>query len=138
MKEPFLQLMKSSLKPPPLFPCSRIWLVGLAVACLCLTLRAAPFDAAPFGLPLPEGNGVMWEDPREIHKVVVHFAGQAPAAETVRLEYWGSRWPEQRLPKDREPGGGDVGWMELGNWYTYKWRTADADAKADTNTVTFT
>ena len=52
-------------------------------ACLCLTLRAAPFDAAPFGLPLPQGNGVMWEDPREIHQVVVHFkdgprAGECP------------------------------------------------------------
>ena len=80
----------------------------------------------------------MWEDPREIHKVVVHFAGAAPAPENVRLEYWGSRWPEQHLPKDREPGGGNVGWMELGNWYTYKWRVADAEAKADGNTVTFT
>ena len=114
-------------------------LVGcFAVAGLCLTLRAAPFDAAPFGLPLPEGNGVMWEDPREIHKVVVHFAGAAPAPEKVRLEYWGSRWPEQHLPKDREPGGGSVGWMELGNWYTYQWRVADAEAKADGNAVTFT
>ena len=133
-----LQLMKSSLKTPALFPCFRIWLVGFAVASLCLTLRAAPFDAAPFGLPLPEGNGVMWEDPREIHKVVVHFAGAAPAPEKVRLEYWGSRWPEQHLPKDREPGGGSVGWMELGNWYTYQWRVADAEAKADGNAVTFT
>ena len=28
--------------------------------------------------------------------------------------------------------------MELGNWYKYGWRTADAEAKADGNTVTFT
>ena len=80
----------------------------------------------------------MWEDPREIHKVVVHFAGAVPVPEKVRLEYWGSRWPEQHLPKDREPGGGSVGWMELGNWYTYKWRVADAEARADGNTVTLT
>ena len=80
----------------------------------------------------------MWEDPREIHQVVVHFKGSAPAPETVRLEYWGSRWPEQHLPKDREPGGGSVGWMELGNWYTYRWRTADAEAKADGKAITFT
>jgi hypothetical protein len=136
MKEPLLQLMKSSLKIHTLLPCSRIWLFGCAVASLCLTLRAAPFDAAPFGLPLPEGNGVMWEDPREIHKVVVHFAGAVPMPEKVRVEYWGSRWPEQHLPKDREPGGGSVGWTELGNWYTYKWRVADAEARADGNTVT--
>jgi hypothetical protein len=138
MKEPLLQVMKSSLKIHNLVPYSRMWLVGFAAVGLCLTLRAAPFDAAPFGLPLPEGNGVMWEDPREIHQVVVHFAGAVPAPEMVRLEYWGSRWPEQHLPKDSEPGGGNVGWMELGNWYTYQWRTADAEAKADGNAVTFT
>ena len=130
--------MNSSMKIHPLFPCSRIWLVGFAAAGLCLTLRAAPFDAAPFSLPLPEGNGVMWEDPREIHRVVVHLKSAAPAPEKARLEYWGSRWPEQHLPKDREPGGGSVGWMELGNWYTYQWRAADAEARADGNTVTFT
>ena len=129
--------MKSSLKIHTLFPCSRMLLFGCAVASLGLKLEAAPFDAAPFGLPLPEGNGVMWEDPREIHQVVVHFAEAAPAAEKIRLEYWGSRWPEQHLPKDREPGGGSVGWMELGNWYTYKWRVADAEIHADGNTLTF-
>jgi len=113
------------------------------LAMLCApasTLRAAaaPFDAAPCGLPLPEGNGIMWEDPREIHRVVVQFVGPPPAPEKIHLEYWGSRWPDQRLPKDREPGGGDIGWMELGNWYTYKWRVADTEVKADGNKLTFT
>jgi len=130
--------MKSSLKINTPSFCSRLWLVGCAAASFCLPLRAEPFNAARFGLPLPEGNGVMWEDPREVHKVVVHFAGAVPAPEKVRLEYWGSPWPEQNLPKDREPGGGSVGWMELGNWYTYEWRAADAEAKAEGNTVTFT
>jgi hypothetical protein len=97
-----------------------------------------PFDAAPFGLPLPDGNGVMWEDPREIHCVVVHFKGTPPAPDKVRLEYWGSWWPERHLPKDREPGGGDIGWMELGNWWKYDWRAADAEARADGNAVAFT
>ena len=100
--------------------------------------QAAPFDAAPFGLPLPEGNGLMWEDPREIHRVVVHFKSAPPAPDKVRLDYWGSRWPEQHLPKDREPGGGDVGWMELGNWWSYGWRKADAEARTDGNAVSFT
>jgi len=49
------------------------------------------FDAAPFALPLAEGDGLIWEDPRELHKLVVHFRGPAPAPETLRLEYWGSR-----------------------------------------------
>lgn len=98
----------------------------------------APFDAAPYGLPLPEGQGVLWEDPREIHKVVVQFASPAPAPDKVRLEYWGSRWPEQHLPKDRQPGGGSVGWMELGNWYNGGWRKADADSKPQGSTLVFT
>ncbi len=99
---------------------------------------SAPMDVAPFGLPLPEGNGVMWEDPREIHQVVVRFKEQAPAPERVRLEYWGSWWPERHLPKDKEPGGGDIGWMELGNWHKYGWRAADAEAKADGAALVFT
>jgi hypothetical protein len=99
-----------------------------------------PFDAAPYALPLPaaEGAGLQWEDPREIHKVVVHFRGTAPPPDQVRLEYWGSRWPQQHLPKEREPGGADVGWMELGNWYKGDWRTADVEAVAGTSRITFT
>jgi len=104
----------------------------------CWPVCAATFDSGPFALPLPEGNGLLWEEPREIHRVVVQFETASPAAESVRLEYWGSRWPQQHLPKDREPGGGDVGWMELGNWYTYGWRTADTAAKAEGSQITFT
>src|SRR6266851_398687 len=96
------------------------------------------FDAAPFGLPLPEGNGVMWEDPREIHEVIIDFSRAPQPSEKVRLEYWGSRWPEQHLPKDRQPGGADVGWMELGNWYNGGWRVADAQARTEGSTLFFT
>src|SRR5205807_10593304 len=55
----------------------------------------------------------------------------------VHLEYWGSHWPEQHLPKDRAPGGGDVGWMELGNWYQGGWRVADAEATIEGSSVRF-
>ena len=99
---------------------------------------AASFDAWPFGLPLPEPNGVMWEDPREIHRVVVHFQDATVAPDHLRVEYWGSWWPERHLPKDQEPGGGEIGWLELGNWHKYEWRRADTDAKADGKSVTFT
>lgn len=97
---------------------------------------AESFDAAPFGLPLPEGNGVRWEDPREIHRVVVQFAGPPPP--DVRLEYWSGRWSKQRLPKDHEPGGGRVSWYELGNWHTHKWREADTEVAVVENQRTFT
>lgn len=113
------------------------WLTFALLSGLSARCWAASFDAAPFGLPLPEGNGVVWEDPREVHLVVVHFEGPAPVANTLRLEYWGSRWPQQHLPKDREPGGGDIGWMELGNWHNGGWRVADVASKTDGSSVAF-
>jgi hypothetical protein len=114
---------------------SKFFLAVLALFVFSPVAWSAAFDAAPVALPLREGNGLQWEDPREIHQVTVHFAGAVPA-EGVRLEYWGSRWPQQHLPKDREPGGGDVGWMELGNWYQGGWRVADAQASSKGNSVT--
>ena len=117
------------------------WWAGVAAWVLWAdgpALVGAPFDAARSALPLPGETGLLWEDPREMHRVVVHFAEAAPAPETLRLEYWGSWWPERHLPKDREPGGGDIGWMELGNWWKYDWRVADTEAKAEGKTVTFT
>ena len=95
------------------------------------------FDAAPYGMPLPEGQGLMWEDPREIHSITVNFAEPIPAGLKLQLEYWGSRWPQQHLPKEREPGGGDTGWMELGNWSNGGWRTADAEQIVSSNSVRF-
>ncbi len=118
-------------------PLSRIPALVAVLVSSPLAALSAQFDAAPFGLPLPEGHGILWEDPREIHQVTVHFEGPAPAPESVRLEYWGSRWPEQRLPKDREPGGGDVGWMELGNWYEGGWRVADVESTGEGSTINF-
>ena len=115
-----------------------IWIAALAFGLFRFAGHAAPFDAAPYGTPLPGGNGIQWEDPREIHQVLVEFEGPPPPLKSVRLEYWGSRWPEQYLPKDREPGGGDVGWMELGNWYHGGWRIADTDATTNGSTIVFT
>jgi hypothetical protein len=100
-------------------------------------VAGAPVDVAAWGMPLPDGCGVIWEDPREIHRVVVRFRGQAPASEGLALEYWGSRWPEQRLPKHSEPGGGNAGWWELGNWYNGGFRRADAEASAGSGSVAF-
>ncbi len=113
---------------------TRYWL-GILLAS---RIWAAPLDVAPYALPLPDEAGLRWEDPREVHRVVVHFrqAPQNPAA--LRIEYWGSRWPGQHLPKDRQPGGGDVGWMELGCWFKYDWRVADAKAEVDGTTASFT
>ena len=96
----------------------------------------SPFEVVPFGRPLNDGMGVVWDDPREIHQVVVRFKGIPP--ENLTLQYWRTRWPQQRLPKDRIPEGGAVGWWELGNWFTGAWQTADAVRATEGNTSIFT
>src|SRR5208282_3110869 len=96
------------------------------------------FDAAPYGIPLPEGQGLMWDDPREIHTVTVVFAEAIPVGSKIHLEYWGSHWPQQHLPKDRELGNGYAGWMELGNWYNGGWRVADSEQSISNNSIHFT
>jgi lysophospholipase L1-like esterase len=97
----------------------------------------ARFDAAPYGIPLAEGNGLMWDDPREIHSVKIDFADAIPADSKLRLEYWGSHWPKEHLPKDQELGNGWSGWMELGNWYNGGWRTSDCVQSISGNSVQF-
>jgi len=98
--------------------------------------RNASFDAAPFGIPLTDDLGLKWEDPREVHRVVVRF--KAPPPEDLRLEYWRTRWPHQRVPKEAVPGGGGVGWWELGNWFTGTWQPADTERAVEGSEVTFT
>ena len=132
--------LKSAMQQTKVFPTIRRTL-SLVFACFAVYATpgiAALFDAAPFAQPLSEGSGLIWEDPREIHKVTVKFADASPSADKLHLEYWGSHWPEQHLPKDRAPGGGDVGWMELGNWYRGGWRSADTEAVTEGSTMTFT
>lgn len=112
-------------------------LLGLLLLAIAAPAQT-PMDIAPFAQPLTNGVGMFWEDPREIHSVVLHFALKPPPTSHLKLQYWGSRWPQQHLPKDKQPGGGDVGWMELGNWYQGGWRVADTDVVQNGNTVKFT
>ena len=97
----------------------------------------APFDAAPFARPLPDG-GLIWDDPREIHALVAAFDGPVP--DDLEVEYWRCNWPQVRLPKDHLEGRGSAGWWQLGDWFNGRWQVADADAEAHTDgtTVTFT
>jgi hypothetical protein len=101
-----------------------------------MEIRSPFFDAAPFGRPLDDGSGLIWEDLREIHKVIVHFKSRPP--EDLKLQYWKTEWPQRRPPKDRIPEGGDIGWMGLGDWFTGRWQTADADLSIERDSATLT
>jgi hypothetical protein len=97
----------------------------------------SPFDAVPFGQFVDDAkNDVIWEDIREIHRVVAAFRDAVP--DDLRLEYWRTHWPIRRIPKDVVPTGGGVGWWELGNWYTGHWQRADTDLSIAGSSATFT
>ena len=84
--------------------------------------------------------GVLWEDARDIFKVVVTFANSTPAIKpgTIALEYWQSTWPSQRIDHDRPSGAGSSGWLNIGDWYQGGWRKADTNLAVDGKTFTFT
>ena len=107
--------------------------------------RADPrSDVAPFGeirtWDAGKDIGVLWEDPRDIVKVVVRFADgeQVPDPSTVKLQYWQSQWPEQRAPREAAPESKISGWIYAGDWFQGKWHDADADLKTEGDTWTYT
>jgi hypothetical protein len=115
-------------------------LAAFVVVCPVLGQNTPPsfFDAAPFGIPLQNEHGLKWDDPRDIYSVTVDFADNIPAGLKIRLEYWGSQWPQQHFPKDRELGSGFSGWMQLGDWYNGGWRVADTEESITNNSIRFT
>jgi hypothetical protein len=102
----------------------------------------APVDVAPWGERASWENGrdvgIWWEDPRDIHRVVVTFAETPPVAETAKLQWWQSQWPRHRVPRDRPAGAGESGWGHLGDLYQGRWRDADVYLQADGTTWTYT
>ncbi len=102
----------------------------------------APVDVAPWGERTSWDNGrdvgLWWEDPRDLHRVVVSFADPPPAPERVKLQWWQSQWPHHRIPRDRPAGAGESGWGHLGDLYQGHWRVADAYLQAEGRTWTYT
>jgi hypothetical protein len=134
-------------------PCTRAAL-GLAVALGVLAGLAAdapatppglssgaPVDVAPWGerASWADGRdiGLWWEDPRDIHRVVVTFTGTPPEPARVKLQWWHSQWPEHRVPRDQPAGAGESGWGHLGDLYQGEWRDADAYFEAEGRTWTW-
>ncbi len=114
------------------------------VACLAVQ-PGEPVDVVPFGQLKTwdaEGKdyGVIWEDPRDIFRVVVKFADAkvAPDPQGIRLEYWQSSWPRRRIPRDRPSGAGSSGWLNVGDWFQGKWQKADTNLQVKGTTYTFT
>jgi len=84
--------------------------------------------------------GVIFEDARDIFRVVVRFADSktVPDPESSKLQYWQSSWPHNRIPRDRASGAGGSGWLNVGDWFQGKWINADTNLDIKDNSYTFT
>ncbi len=80
--------------------------------------------------------GVIWEDLREIHRVVVTFS--EPPTEAPELQYWKSSWPQRRIPRDAPSGSGSSGWLNVGDWIQGDWKTADVEVASEGATFAYT
>ena len=102
-----------------------------------------PVDVVPFGETRSwddaKGVGVVWEDTRDIFRLVVNFVrgSNIPDPSKAQVQYWKGQWPQRRVPRDKMVGSGGSGWIEAGDWYNGKWRDADVELSADGNTWTF-
>ncbi|MBI2297551.1 MAG: hypothetical protein HYU66_01135, partial [Armatimonadetes bacterium] len=83
-------------------------------------------DIGPFAYrdDSPDGRTLVfrWEEPRDIHRIVLQFAAAAPA-ELPTVEYWRSHWPGQRVTL--ADAGGRAGWKPRDDWFNGEWQTAD-------------
>ncbi|MGQ9455113.1 MAG: hypothetical protein ACUVRS_09360 [Armatimonadota bacterium] len=140
-------------------------LLGLVALLLCLVVQPAqtgegstpvmlgrqtelvpvvgePMDVVPFGevrtWNAGKDIGVLWEDPRDIFKVVVRFDAMPPDPGAVKLQYWVTGgWPRIRLPRDRESVARLSGWTPTGDWFNGHWQNADVRLVADGNVWTY-
>ncbi len=119
--------------------------LGMAVASASAQEAGRPIDVVPFGAPMQwdqdgKDYGIMWEDARDVFRVVAVFAdaGAVPDPKTVRLQYWQSSWPQKRIPRDQPSGAGSSGWLDIGDWFQGEWKAADAKLSVSGSAYTFT
>ena len=119
-------------------------LVAARGLCAASGPPGAPVDVVPFGEMSRSKDGkevvVLWEDARDIVRVVVRWADVAALTEpgAASLQYWQSAWPQRRIPRDRKSGSGSSGWLDIGDWYKGKWREPDATVERDGAVWTYT
>ena len=113
---------------------------------VCLAAKEGDLvDVAPFGElkkwdSQGKDYGVVWEDSRDIFRVVFRFADSKtiPDPESISLQYWQSSWPHSRIPRDRASGAGGSGWLNVGDWFQGKWVKADTNLEVKGKICTFT
>lgn len=81
---------------------------------------------------------VIWEDPRDIHRVVVRFASAVPKADEVTLLYWRRYWPKTHISKEDKAGAGESGWLPVDDWFNGEWQAADTEVDIKGSTCIYT
>ena len=86
-------------------------------------------DLAPLGRAITSDGtqGVEWDEPRVVRRVVLDFDGAPPAADAVKLEYWVSNWPPA-------PSGG---WTKTDTRWQGEWRSIRTIAALEGRSVEF-
>ncbi|MBI2193420.1 MAG: hypothetical protein HYU36_15705 [Planctomycetes bacterium] len=88
-------------------------------------------DIAPFAhreeSPSEASILFRWEEPREIHRILLEFPSDSIPRENLHIRYWKRFWPEHRvLPSDFQPGAlCRAGWKPRDDWFNGTWVTAD-------------
>jgi hypothetical protein len=110
------------------------------LAVLMVPVMLAAVDAAPFGDRIDDADsvGLRWPEVRRIVRVEAEFTGPAPAADTMRVEYWHKAWTGQALRRYAETGAGSVGWAAADDWFNGAWKAADARVRVAGRTAAFT
>ncbi|MHB0998416.1 MAG: hypothetical protein ACYC27_04140 [Armatimonadota bacterium] len=84
-------------------------------------------DIKQFSLPNCKENEVLFEEPRDISRVVVTFTGKAP--EKLDLYYMHKIWPQTKI--ERNVRGADnaivAGWEPIEDWFNCDWRKAEVN-----------
>ena len=96
------------------------------------------FDLAPFALPGQPSHEIRFEDPHEIERVVVTFAGDAPSS--VGLSYMQRTWPHSRIESGQYAAQPMMfGWQTIDDQYNTPWKLGATDVeRLDGGRVQFT
>jgi hypothetical protein len=82
--------------------------------------------------------GVTWEDPRDVHAVMLRFASPPRDFRDIRVQYWRRNWPQYRLPRGEKFGAGSQGWTPIDDWFNGEWKEAKTSLKVDKDEWIFT
>lgn len=97
-----------------------------------MTLDIAPFAYQEHD-PANRVLAFRWEEPRDIHRIVLRFAdeGDWPQRGEIAVSYWRRVWPEHRVTAADLAQGviGSVGWKRRDDWFNGEWAPADVKVR---------